>query len=74
MEPQLEALRGYEVVTPRLYGRGQTIDDYAASVPAEEEGELVLVGGSLGGYTALAMHTGSPRASGRSRRRGSRRR
>jgi pimeloyl-ACP methyl ester carboxylesterase len=54
-EPQLEALRDYEVVTPRLYGRGQTIDDYAASVLAEAEGELVLVGASLGGYTALAM-------------------
>jgi pimeloyl-ACP methyl ester carboxylesterase len=54
-EPQLEALRDYEVVTPRLYGRGRTMDDYASSVLAEEEGELVLVGASLGGYTALAM-------------------
>lgn len=54
-EPQLEALRGYDVVTPRLYERGRTIDDYAASVLAETEGELVLFGASLGGYTALAM-------------------
>ena len=54
-EPQLEALRDYEVVIPGLYGRGHTIDDYAASVLAEVEGELVLVGASLGGYTALAM-------------------
>ena len=54
-DPQLEALRDYEVVTPRLYGRGRTIDDYAVSVLAEAEGELVLVGASLGGYTALAM-------------------
>ena len=37
-DPQLEALRDYEVVTPRLYGRGRTIDDYAASVLAEAEG------------------------------------
>ena len=26
-EPQLEALRDYDVVTPRLYGRGRTIDE-----------------------------------------------
>ena len=54
-EPQLEALRDYEVVTPRLYGRGRTVDEYAASVLAEADGELALVGASLGGYTALAM-------------------
>jgi pimeloyl-ACP methyl ester carboxylesterase len=61
-EPQLEPLRDYEVVTPRLYVRGRTIDDYAASVLADVEGELVLVGASLGGYTALAMaHREPPR-------------
>jgi 3-oxoadipate enol-lactonase len=54
-EPQVEALRDYELVTPRLYGRGSTIDDLASSVLAEVEGELGLVGASMGGYTALAM-------------------
>jgi pimeloyl-ACP methyl ester carboxylesterase len=54
-EPQLEPLNGYELAKPRLYGRGSTIDEYASSVLAEHEGELVLVGASLGGYTALAM-------------------
>jgi pimeloyl-ACP methyl ester carboxylesterase len=54
-EPQLESLRDYEVVTPRLYGRGRTIDEYATSLLAEVDGELTLVGASLGGYTALAM-------------------
>jgi pimeloyl-ACP methyl ester carboxylesterase len=54
-EPQLEALRDYEVVRPRLYGRGDTIDDFASSVLAEVEGELALVGASMGGYAALAM-------------------
>jgi 3-oxoadipate enol-lactonase len=54
-EPQLEALRDYEVVRPRLYGRGGTIDDFASSVLAEVDGELALVGASMGGYTALAM-------------------
>lgn len=54
-EPQLELLRDNDVVAPRLYGRGTTIDEYASSVLAERDGELVLVGASLGGYTALAM-------------------
>ena len=54
-EPQLEPLREYDLAAPRLYGRGRTIDEYAASVLAENEGELALVGASLGGYTALAM-------------------
>lgn len=59
-DPQLDALRDYEVVTPRLYGRGSTIDDYASSVLAEEDGELALVGASMGGYTALAMAHSEP--------------
>jgi pimeloyl-ACP methyl ester carboxylesterase len=54
-EPQLEPLREYDVATPRLYGRGRTIADYASSVLAEVEGEVVLVGASMGGYTALEM-------------------
>jgi pimeloyl-ACP methyl ester carboxylesterase len=54
-EPQLEALRDYEIVAPRLYGRGRTVDEYASSVLAEADGELIVVGASLGGYTALAM-------------------
>jgi len=59
-EPQLEPLREYDVAAPRLYGRGGTIDEYAASVLAENEGELALVGASLGGYTALAMANREP--------------
>ena len=54
-EPQLESLRDYDVVTPRLYGRGGTIEEYAASVLAEVDDTLTLVGASLGGYVALAM-------------------
>jgi pimeloyl-ACP methyl ester carboxylesterase len=59
-EPQLEALRDYEVATPRLYGRGASLDDWAASLLDEEDGELVLLGASLGGYAALAMTTRAP--------------
>jgi 3-oxoadipate enol-lactonase len=54
-EPQLEALRDYDVVTPRLYRRGRTIGEYASSVLEEVGGELVLVGASMGGYAALEM-------------------
>lgn len=60
-EPQLEVLRDYEVATPRLYGRGGSVEEMAASVLAEEpEGELALVGASMGGYAALAMAAREP--------------
>jgi pimeloyl-ACP methyl ester carboxylesterase len=59
-EPQLETLRDYEVVTPRLYGRGASLDDWAASLLEETEGELAVVGASLGGYAALAMTNRAP--------------
>jgi pimeloyl-ACP methyl ester carboxylesterase len=60
-EPQLEALRDYEVAAPRLYGRGRSIAEYASSVLEEVEEDAVLVGASLGGYTALAMAHLEPR-------------
>jgi 3-oxoadipate enol-lactonase len=54
-EPQLAALEGHDVVAPRLYGRGKTMAAMADSIAAETEGELVLVGASMGGYCALAL-------------------
>lgn len=60
-EPQLESLRDYEVAAPRLYGRGRSIAEYASSVLEEVEEDAVLVGASLGGYTALAMAHLEPR-------------
>jgi len=59
-EQQLESLRDYEVSTPRLYGRGESLDDWAASLLEEQDGELILVGSSLGGYAALAMTSRAP--------------
>jgi pimeloyl-ACP methyl ester carboxylesterase len=59
-EPQLESLRDYDVVAPRLYGRGRTVEEYASSVLDEVADALVLVGASLGGYTALAMANREP--------------
>lgn len=54
-EPQLEPLREYDVAAPRLYGRGSTFAEVASAILAEHQGELALVGASMGGYIALEM-------------------
>jgi pimeloyl-ACP methyl ester carboxylesterase len=54
-EPQRAALVGHEVIAPRLYGRGRTMDEWASSIAAETEGDLTVVGASMGGYCALAL-------------------
>jgi pimeloyl-ACP methyl ester carboxylesterase len=55
-EPQLAALGDQSVMVPNLYGLGgSSIDGWAERVLEEVEGELVVVGASLGGYVALAM-------------------
>jgi pimeloyl-ACP methyl ester carboxylesterase len=59
-EPQLEALAGYEVQTPSLAGRGESIDGWAEQLVAETEGDLVVVGASMGGYCALAIAKRAP--------------
>lgn len=52
---QRTALGDRDVVSPRLYGRGRTMDAWAESIAAEVDGELVVVGASMGGYCALAL-------------------
>jgi pimeloyl-[acyl-carrier protein] methyl ester esterase len=59
-EPQLELLHEYDVAAPRLYGSSATIAEIAATVLDEHEGELALVGASLGGYTALELAHQAP--------------
>ena len=54
-DPQRDALRDHEVHAPRLYGRGQTMAAWAESVASETDGELAVVGASMGGYCALAL-------------------
>ena len=54
-EPQRRALAEHDVVTPRLYGRGQTMDAWADSLAGEVDGELAVVGASMGGYCALSL-------------------
>ena len=57
-EPQRPVLP--DAVTPRLYGRGRSMDSWAQSIAAEVEGELVLVGASMGGYCAFAVARREP--------------
>ena len=59
-EPQRAALAEHDVTVPRLYGRGKTMDAWAESVAAEADGELVVVGASMGGYCALALAAQAP--------------
>jgi pimeloyl-ACP methyl ester carboxylesterase len=59
---QVTALRnsGYAVHAPHLYGRGPSIDDWAAQLLREIDGQLVPVGASMGGYCALALARRAP--------------
>jgi pimeloyl-ACP methyl ester carboxylesterase len=59
---QVSALRdaGYDPVVPHLYGRGASIDDWAAQLLREMDGPLVVVGASMGGYCALALARRAP--------------
>src|SRR2546430_13928390 len=54
-EPQRAPIAGHEVIAPRLYGRGRTMDEWANSIAGETEGDLAVVGASMGGYCALAL-------------------
>jgi pimeloyl-ACP methyl ester carboxylesterase len=59
---QVSALRdaGFDPLAPHLYGRGPSIDDWAAQLLREIDGQLVVVGASMGGYCALAMARRAP--------------
>ena len=59
---QVTALRnsGFDPVAPHLYGRGHSIDDWAAELLREVYGPIVAVGASMGGYVALALARRSP--------------
>ncbi len=61
-EPQLRALErsSFQAVAPRLYGRGPSIDGWAAQLLREYDGPLVAVGASMGGYCALALARRAP--------------
>ena len=51
---------GFEAEAPRLYGRGASIDGWAAQLLRESDDPFVAVGASMGGYCALAMARRAP--------------
>ena len=61
-EPQVTALReaGIEPLVPRLYGRGPSIDSWAAQLLRDYDDQLVAVGASMGGYCAFALARRAP--------------
>jgi pimeloyl-ACP methyl ester carboxylesterase len=61
-ERQIAALShsGFESYAPRLYGRGASIDGWAARLLDELDGPFVAVGASMGGYCALALARRAP--------------
>jgi pimeloyl-ACP methyl ester carboxylesterase len=60
-DSQIEALDDEDVYVPYLYGLGgNSVDGWAEHILERTEGELLVVGASLGGYVALAMARTSP--------------
>jgi pimeloyl-ACP methyl ester carboxylesterase len=61
-ESQARALtaHGFTVETPRLYGRGPSIDGWAAQLLRDDWDNIVAVGASMGGYLALALARRAP--------------
>ena len=54
-EPQRAALAGHDVFAPDLYGLGSSMEEWARAVLARSDGELLVVGASMGGYCALSL-------------------
>jgi pimeloyl-ACP methyl ester carboxylesterase len=54
--PQREALADHDVLVPSLYElEGNSVDGWAEQLLDQVDGELAVVGASLGGYVGLAM-------------------
>jgi pimeloyl-ACP methyl ester carboxylesterase len=60
--PQLPVVRklGLQELSPNLYGRGSSIDGWAAQLLGEMHEPIVAVGASMGGYCALALARRAP--------------
>lgn len=59
-ELQIAALEGRALAAPRLYGRGPSLECWAAEILEDVDGPLVVVGASMGGYTGLALAEQAP--------------
>ena len=57
-EPQRDSFP--DAVTPRLYGRGPSMEGWARGILDEVDGEVVAVGASMGGYCALELLRQAP--------------
>src|SRR5205823_2218755 len=57
---QRPVLEDHDVIAPTIYGRGNSMDAWAASILDEVEGSFVAVGASMGGGCALAMARQQP--------------
>ena len=49
-----------DAVTPRLYGRGPSMEAWACGILGEVEGDFAVVGASMGGYCALEVVRQAP--------------
>jgi len=55
-EPQRDALAEHDVVAPNLYSLGgESMETWAMALLREVQGEVAIVGASMGGYVALAL-------------------
>ncbi|MDP8911552.1 MAG: alpha/beta fold hydrolase [Actinomycetota bacterium] len=59
-EPQRRALAAHEIFAPHLYRLGNSMDAWAQHVLEHVDGELAVVGASMGGYCALAIARAEP--------------
>lgn len=59
-ERMWEPLGRNDAVAPRLYGLGSSMDEWAAAVLEQVEGEFLACGASMGGYCALAIARRAP--------------
>ena len=59
-ERMWEPLGRDDAVAPRLYGLGSSMDDWAAAVLDQVEGDFLVCGASMGGYCALAIARQAP--------------
>lgn len=54
-QSQQAALTGHELLAPKLYPLGESMDESARAVAAEADAPLAAVGASMGGYCALRL-------------------
>ena len=60
-KPQLEVLSRHDSETPNLYDLGgSSIEEWARSILDRVEGEVAVIGASMGGYVGLAMARRAP--------------